>query len=58
MLKLHLRQQEFTYSACGLFTKREQNQKFREIGSLEHLYRKELGKAFFTHDASHSVIKI
>ena len=58
MLKLHLRQQGFTYSACGLFTKREQNQKFREIGNLEHLYRKELGKAFFTHDASHSVVKI
>ena len=55
MTKLHLRQPGFTYSACGPFTKhRERVHKFREIGNLKHLYRNELDKACFTHDAAYS----
>ena len=35
MPKLHLRYPEFTYNACGPFTKhRERIQKFRETGDL------------------------
>ena len=35
-----MEQPGFTYSACGPFTKhREIIQKFRETGSLKHLYR-------------------
>ena len=46
MPELHLKQPEFTYSACGPFTKHcERIQQFREMGNLKHLYRNELDKA-------------
>ena len=33
MSKMHLKQPEFTYSACGLFTKnKERIQKFKKTG--------------------------
>ena len=33
MLEMHLRQPQFTYSACGPFTKNKKRiQKFKEIG--------------------------
>ena len=55
MPELHLKQPGFTYSACGPFTKpRERVQKFRETRNLKHLYRNELGKACFAHDAAYS----
>ena len=53
MPELHLKQPGFTYSACGIFSKhRERIQKFRETGNLRHLYRNELDKACFVHDAA------
>ena len=53
--ELHLKQPGFTYSVCGPFTKhRERIQKFRETGNLKHLYRNELDKACFAHDAAYS----
>ena len=53
MPKLHLRQPEFTHSACGRFTKhRGRIQKFREIDDLKYIYKKELDKACFAHDAA------
>ena len=53
--QLHLKQPEFTYSACGPFTKhRERIQKFRETGNLKNLYKNELDKACFTNDAAYS----
>ena len=53
--ELHLKQPGFTYRACGPFTKdRQRRQKFRETGSLKHLYRNELDKACFAHDAAYS----
>ena len=53
MPELHLKQLEFTYIACGLFTKHcERIQKFRKARKLKHLYRNELSKACFTHDAA------
>ena len=55
MSKLHLRQPELTYSACGPFTKHcGRIQKFKETGNLKHLYRDELDKACFAHDAAYS----
>ena len=40
MPELHLKQPEFSYGACGPFTKhRERILKFREAGNLKHLYR-------------------
>ena len=54
MPELHLRQPGFTYSACGLFTKhREKIQKFGETGDLKYIYKNELDKACFPHDASY-----
>ena len=52
MPELHLKQTRFTYSACRLFTKQcERIQTFRETIILKHLYRNELDKACFAHDA-------
>ena len=56
--ELHLKQPRFTYSVCGPFTKhRERTQKFREVSNLKHLYRNELGKGYFAHDATYFEIK-
>ena len=55
MPELHLKQPGFNYSACGPFTKHRQRiQKFRETSNLKHLYRNELDKACFAHDAAYS----
>ena len=55
MPELHLKQPEFTDSACRSFTKyRERIQKFRETGNLKHLCRNELDKACFTNDATYT----
>ena len=55
MLEIHLRQPQFTYSACGPFTKHEQRiQKFKETGDTNYTYMNELDKACFTHDAAYS----
>ena len=52
MLEIHLRQPQFTYSACGPFTKHEQRiQKFKETGDTNYIYKNELDKAF-VHDAA------
>ena len=53
MPEIHLRQPQFTYSACGPFTKHEQRiQKFRETGDTNDIYENELDKACFVHDAA------
>ena len=55
MSELHLKQPGFTYGACGPFTKhRERIQKFRKTGNSKHLYRNELDKTCFAHDAAYS----
>ena len=57
MPELHLRQTGFTYSACGSFTKhRKRIQKFRETRNLNYIYKNELDKACFDHDAAYSDI--
>ena len=58
MPEFHLKKPGFTYSTCGPFTKHlERIQKFRETGNLKHLYRNELDKACFVHDAAYSESK-
>ena len=55
MPEIHLRQPQFTYSACGPFTKHEQRiQKFKETGDTNYIYMNELDKACFTHVAAYS----
>ena len=55
MPEIHLRQPQFTYSACGPVTKHEQRiQKFKETGDTNYIYMNELDKACFNHDAAYS----
>ena len=55
MPEIHLRQPQFTYSACRPFTKHEQRiQKFKETGDTNYVYKNELDKACFVHDAAYS----
>ena len=54
MLKMHLRQPGFTYSACGSFTKnKERIQRFKETGDTSYIYKNELDKACFQHDIAY-----
>ena len=55
MPEIHLQQPGFTYSACGLFTKQnERIKKFKQTGDTHYLYRNELDKACFQHDAEYA----
>ena len=50
MPESHLRQPEFTQTACGPFTKtKERIQKFKETGDSRYIYQNELDKACFQH---------
>ena len=55
MPEMHLRQPQFTYSTYGPFTKHKQRiQKFKETGDTNYIYKNELDKACFAHDAAYS----
>ena len=55
MPEMHLRQPQFTYSACGPFTKHKQRiQKFMQRGDTNYIYKNELDKACFAHNAAYS----
>ena len=55
MPEIHLRQPQFTYCASGPFTKHERRiQKFKETGDTNYIYKNELDKACFVHDAAYS----
>ena len=54
MPEMHLRQPQFTYSACGPFTKnKDRIQKFKETVDTKYIYRNELHKACFQHDVAY-----
>ena len=56
--EMHLEQPEFTYSACGTFTKnKERIEKFKEAGDTSYIYKNELDKAFFQHDMAYGDFK-
>ena len=58
MPEMHLRQPQFVYSACGLFTKnKERIQKFKETGYTSYIYKTKLDKACFQHDMAYGDLK-
>ena len=58
MQEMHLKQPEFTYSACGPFTKnKERIQKFEQTGDTNYIYKNELDKACFQHDMAYGDFK-
>ena len=43
MSEIHLRQPQFTFSACGPFTRHEERiQKFKETGDTNYVFKNEL----------------
>ena len=55
MTEMHLRQPQFTYSACGPFTKhKERIKKFNRTGDTRYIYRNDLDKACFQHDSAYA----
>ena len=55
MSEIHVIQSQFTYSACGPFTRHEERiQKFKETGDTNYVFKNELDKACFVHDAPYS----
>ena len=58
MPKIHLKQQGFTYSACGPFTKnKEKIQKLKETEATSYIYKNELDKACFQHNMAYGDFK-
>ena len=54
MAEMHFKQQGYTYSACGPFTKnKERTQKFKETRETSYIYKNELDKACFQHDMAY-----
>ena len=54
MPEMHLRQPQFTYSACSPFTKhKERIKKFNQTGDTRYIYRNDLDKACFQHDSAY-----
>ena len=54
MQAMHLKQPDFTYSACGPFTKnKERIEKFMQTGNTDFIYKNELDKACFQHDMAY-----
>ena len=55
MPEMHLRQPQFSYSGCGTFTKHDQRiQNFKKTGDTNYIYKNELDKGCFSHDAAYS----
>ena len=58
MPEMHLRQPQFVYSACDPFTRhKEKIKEFKRTGDTRLLYRNELDKACFKHDAAYAKYK-
>ena len=58
MPEMHLRQRQFNYSACSPFTRhKERIKEFKRTGDTRLLYRNELDKACFKHDAAYAKYK-
>ena len=55
---IYLKQPEFTYSACGPFTKnKERIQNSKENGDTSYICKNKLDKACFQHDMAHWYFK-
>ena len=58
MSEMHLKQPEFTYSACRPFTKtKERIQKFKETGHKKYIYKNELDKTCFIDNMAYGDFK-
>ena len=58
MLKMHLKQPGFTYSACEPFTKNKVRiEKFMQTGNTDFIYRNDLDKVCFQHDMAYGKSK-
>ena len=58
MPEMHLRQPTFVYSACRPFTRhKERIKEFKHTGDTRLIYRNELDKACFKHDAAYAKYK-
>ena len=58
MPEMDLRQPRFAYSACGSFTRhKERIKEFKRTGDTRLVYRNELDKACFKHDAAYAKYK-
>ena len=59
MPEMHLKQPDFTYSACGPFTKNKKKiiEKYMQTGDTNFIYINELDKACFQHDMSYGKTK-
>ena len=54
MPEMHLKQPQFTCSACEPFTKNKKGiQKFKETEDTKYIYRNELDKPCFQHDMAY-----
>ena len=59
MPEIHLRQQGFTYSVCGSFTKnKERTETFKESGDSRYIHQNELDKACFQDVMAYEDLKI
>ena len=55
MPKIHLRQPQFVYSACGPFTRHKGRiKKIKQTGDTRYIYRNELNKACFQDDSAYA----
>ena len=58
MLEMHLKETEFTYSACGPFTKnKEKIEKFMKTGITDFIYKNQDDKACFQHEMAYGKSK-
>ena len=58
MPEMHLKQPDFTYSACGPLTKHaERIKKFEQTGNTSYIFKNELYKACFKHDNAYADYK-
>ena len=58
MPEMHLKQPNFTYSACGPFTKnKERIEKFMQTGNSDFISRNKLDKPCFQHDMAYGKTK-
>ena len=58
MPEMHLREPQYTFSACGPFTKnKERIKKFKQTGDTDYIYKNELDKACFQHDMAYGDFK-
>ena len=58
MPEMHLKQPEFTYSACQQFTKNKERIKtFKEPRDKKYIYKNDLDKACFQHDMAYGDFK-